>query len=237
MMIGERRDTPELMDEPSVDPGSLARALSELSVINRWLGGDRVSRLGVRRILPSIPHAGEVSVLDVGSGGSDLERALAPLDRPFAITALDLNPLAGEYARKNGRNVSVVVGSAHALPFADRSFDIAHASLFLHHCNTGEARRLLERLSRVARYGIVINDLHRHAFALGAITVLTRLFSRSHLVRNDAPVSVTRGFIRQELEDILPPLPADAVSLSRRWAFRWCLTIRLTNGTHDEPRR
>jgi SAM-dependent methyltransferase len=234
-MIGGRQDRREFMDDLATSVVDVDRALGELSIINRWLGGDRVSRVGIRRILRLVPADRPVSVLDVGAGGSDLARALAPLGRRFEVTALDLNPLAGAYARKRGRQITFVVGSAHALPFEERSFDIAHASLFLHHCTDDEARTLLENLSRVARYGIVINDLHRHAFAYGAISLLTALLSRSRLVRHDAPVSVLRGFRREELAARVPEDLRSAGALSWHWAFRWCLAIDL-QGPKEEQR-
>jgi ubiquinone/menaquinone biosynthesis C-methylase UbiE len=231
MMIGPRRHISEFMDDPAVPAGTLERALDELTLINRWLGGERVSQLGVQQIVSTLPSDRPISILDVGSGGSDLIQALAPLDRRFEVTSLDLNPLAGEIARKRGLPVNVVVGSAHALPFQDRSFDIAHLSLFLHHCTDGEAVKLLSNLSRIARHGIVINDLHRHVLAFAGISILTALFSRSRLVRHDGPASVLRGFRRSDLLALVPRRVCPAVSISRHWAFRWCVTIPL-----EDPR-
>lgn len=236
-MIGGRRNIHELMDDLAVDERNIDRALQELSMINRWLGGDRVSRLGVQWILRSLPPGRPVTVLDVGAGGSDLSRALAPIGRRFEVTALDVNPRAGDFARKHGRPITVIVGSAHALPFDERSFDIAHVSLFLHHCSDEEASTLLENLSRIARYGIVINDLHRHALAYASISLLTRLFSRSALVRHDAPVSVLRGFLRRELTALVPARLHTAVSISWHWAFRWCVSVSLADPMNDTPSR
>jgi ubiquinone/menaquinone biosynthesis C-methylase UbiE len=223
------------MDDLEIDPVSIDRALQELSTINRWLGGDRVSRLGVERIVRSLQPDRPVSVLDVGAGGSDLLRALAPIGRRFEVTALDVNPRAGDFARKHGRPVTVVVGSAHALPFEERSFDLAHVSLFLHHCTDEEARVLLDKLSRIARYGIIINDLHRHPIAYASILLLTRLFSQSALVRHDGPVSVLRGFLRRELAAIVPARLQTAASISWHWAFRWCVSITLADPMDDTP--
>jgi ubiquinone/menaquinone biosynthesis C-methylase UbiE len=232
-MIGARQYIHELMDDPAVDEASHHQALRELSVINRWLGGDRVSRRGVERFLQHIPSDRPVSVLDVGAGGSDLSRALAPLGRRFDITALDLNARAGDFVRKLGHPVQVVVGSAHALPFDEQTFDIAHASLFLHHCTDDQARALLENLSRIARYGIIINDLHRHTIAYASISLLTRLFSRSALVRYDAPASVLRGFLRRELVVLFPARLHTALSISWHWPFRWCASVPLTKTRDD----
>ncbi len=232
-MIGARRNIPEMMDDPAVEDGKVVRALKELSVINRWLGGYRVSRLGVGRLISFLPPDRPVSVLDVGAGGSDLQMALAPLDRLFDVTSLDINYHSCVRAVEQRQPVTAINGSAFSLPFRDRSFDIAHASLFLHHCTDTEARTLLADLSRVARCGVVINDLHRHPIAFAGITVLTGVLSRSAIVRHDAPASVLRAFLRSEIDALLPPGLRASSSITWHWAFRWCVSIVLTSaGDH-----
>jgi len=232
-MIGARRILSEMMDDPSVTGEHIDRALKELSVINRWLGGSRVSRLGVGRLIKALPADRPVSVLDVGAGASDLPKVLAPLGRRCDVTSLDVNFHACVRAGGERPPATAVNGSAFSLPFRDRSFDVAHVSLFLHHCTEAEARKLLADLFRVARHGIVINDLHRHAIAYAGIIMLTRILSRSPLVRNDAPVSVLRGFLRSEIGALLPPGFQSSASISWHWAFRWCVCIPLTGtGNH-----
>ena len=53
------------------------------------------------------------------------------------------------------------VGDGRSLPYPDRSFDVAHASLVVHHCTPDEAVALLREMARVARLGVVVNDLDR----------------------------------------------------------------------------
>jgi hypothetical protein len=55
---------------------------------------------------------------------------------------------------------------------------------------------------RIARTRIIVNDLHRHAVAYFSIRVLTSLFSKSRMVRNDGPLSVRRAFRPGELMEI-----------------------------------
>ncbi len=227
-MVGARRNIPEMMDDPAVEDGKVVRALHELAVINRWLGGYRVSRLGVGRLISALSLDRPVTVLDVGAGGSDLPMALAPLRRRFDVTSLDINYHSCVRAMGQRHPVTAVNGSAFSLPFRDRSFDIAHASLFLHHCTDEAAETFLLDLSRVARYGVVINDLHRHTMALAGITVLTGVLSRSAIVRHDAPASVRRAFLRNEIEALLPAGLRASTSISWHWAFRWCVSIALT---------
>ena len=71
---------------------------------------------------------------------------------------------------------------------------------------------------------VIINDLHRNVLAYWSIKALTSVFSRSYMVRNDAAVSVKRGFKKKELKELLDRLNINGYSLNWRWAFRWQLT-------------
>ncbi len=223
--MAPRRNDPELMDSPGVPYDDLEIALQDLDVINRWLGGYRTTRIGVGRLIRDLPAGTPVSVLDLGCGGTDLSGILRPLNRKFMVTSLDINPLMREFALRHDHTSDVVIGSALALPYPDRSFDIVHASLFLHHCTDAEVTHLVRRATRIARLGVVINELQRHAFAAAGISLLTTLFARSPIVRHDAPLSVRRGFTRKELEAILAREVTGDVTTSWQWAFRWCLSI------------
>jgi hypothetical protein len=66
----------------------------------------------------------------------------------------------------------------------------------------------------------VINDLERNAFAHYAIKLLTRLFSKSYLVKNDAPLSVLRGFKTHEWKKLIQEAGAKNYSVNYKWAFR-----------------
>ena len=48
-----------------------------------------------------------------------------------------------------------------SLPWPDRSFDVVHASLLVHHLEPPEALAFLREAARVARLGVVVNDLVR----------------------------------------------------------------------------
>jgi len=232
-MERRRSNMPELMDDPSVQYGELELALEELGVINRWLGGHRTTRLGVDRLTRDLPAAEALTVLDLGAGGADLCAVLRPLDRRFDVTGLDINPNMREFAQRHRHTSGAVTASAHALPYSDRSFDIVHASLFLHHCTDDEAKGVLEQAVRIARVGVVVNELQRHRFARFAIALLTALLARSPIVRHDAPLSVQRGFTRRELAAIVPRAWISRTSLSWHWAFRWCLCIAGVQGGSD----
>jgi SAM-dependent methyltransferase len=230
-MMRERRiDIAEQMDDPKVSSGELESALGELETINRWLGGYRASRIGIGRLTRLIPSGRTITVLDIGAGGTDLTAVLRPLGRRVKVTALDINPRIREYAARHGHQSEIVTASAHSLAYPDHSFDIVHASLFLHHCTDFEAVTLLRQVARIARAGVVINDLHRHALPLAGIIALTALFARSRIVRYDARASVRRAFTRDDLESLIDRAGIPDAHISWLWAFRWCIWFPVTNG-------
>ncbi|MGD1045016.1 MAG: methyltransferase domain-containing protein [Bacteroidota bacterium] len=215
----------EIMDDVTIQDGRLDEAFRELSVINTWLGGNTTSRKGVKTLLKQKPPANTLSILDVGAGGSDIAQAISSVHSDIKITSLDLNKRACAYAAQANPSLTVVHGSVLDLPFHKQTFDIIHASLFLHHFTEQELHHILPSLYSTARFGIVINDLRRSLFAYLGIYLLTRLFSRSVMVKNDGPLSVRRGFTRSELLRLCASLPSASYTVQRTWAFRWLVCI------------
>ncbi len=209
----------------SIQGEPLDRTLRELTTINSKLGGFTTSLQGIRILAQRIPQTKTLTILDVGAGGGDLVNVVSSIRTNAKITALDLNQSVCEYAARIHPSLHVVRGSVLELPFHDRSFDIVHASLFLHHFTESQLDEIVRSLLAVARYGIVINDLRRSVFAYLGITLLTRLFSQSDMVKHDGPLSVSKGFTKKELQQLFSTLSSVSISIRRRWAFRWLVCI------------
>ena len=71
-------DAVELLDGPLDDPAVLAGNLRDLRRINRWLGGTSLSAAAIEAVAA---HRAELTLLDVGTGGGDIPRALLALGR------------------------------------------------------------------------------------------------------------------------------------------------------------
>jgi hypothetical protein len=173
-------------------------------------------------------------LLDIGTGGGDIPVAIARHARrtrvPVRITAVELGEDACRYARALARDypeIEICRSDVFHLPFAPRSFDLAHCAMFLHHFTQDEIARILRILSGLVREAILINDLHRHALAYHSIRALTRLFSTSRLVRNDAPLSVRRGFRAADLDDIQARCRFPRFHYRWGWAFRYLCEIEI----------
>jgi ubiquinone/menaquinone biosynthesis C-methylase UbiE len=182
--------------------------LRDLRRINRLTGG---AQLSIRAVRDLLPDGG--SIIDVGTGGADIPIALLADARlrnvTLEVTATDSRQevldaaLAARPQLDAVRGLRLELGDGRGLAYPDATFDVAHASLVLHHLDEGDAVAFLGELRRVSRAGIVVNDLARgRLFWIGAIAV-THTIAASRYTRNDGPLSVRRAWSRHETEDLL----------------------------------
>jgi ubiquinone/menaquinone biosynthesis C-methylase UbiE len=188
-LLHARADTPELLDGDRLDPAELSLNLREMATLNRLPGGMDRSVGAVARLLGEAGGGAPLSVLDVGTGAGDFARRLLRRT-PVRVTVVDLRDEVLRIAGRNLRGtqgVTLLRADARQLPFPDAAFDVAHASLLLHHFDPGDAITALRELRRVARLGVVINDLRRGrlAFLVTAVTVLSA--AGLSLVERSAP--------------------------------------------------
>ena len=102
------------------------------------------------------------------------------------------------------------------LPWPDRSFDVVHASLVIHHLEPPDALAFLREAARVARLGVVVNDLVRARHHWIGARVLLPLMTRNRYTRHDGPLSVRRAYTRMELRALLAGAGAAAGRRGRR---------------------
>jgi SAM-dependent methyltransferase len=133
------------------------------------------------------PLAGR-TVIDVGTGTGRAAIALAA--RGAAVTGIDASDamlrVGRERAAAREVDVTFAAGDAHAIPYPDRSFDVAVSLRVLMH--TPDWRACLAELCRVARERIVIDFPARGSAA--AIQALGRRL----LARSGANVEAYRVF-------------------------------------------
>ena len=222
-MILQRSNKKELMDDFSLNDGRIDKALKELHRINRYLGGNTVSNLGIRFFKNG--QVTEMKIADIGGGASDILYDMNNEKNNLIIYSVDLNKYSCRYQKKEKGNNNIICADALKLPLKEKSFDVVHASLFLHHFEKDEIVLLIRAFLALSRNGIVINDLRRNIFAYSGIKILTAIFSKSEFVKNDGPLSVRRGFIKKELVNILTEAGVKKYLIRRKWAFRFLLII------------
>jgi ubiquinone/menaquinone biosynthesis C-methylase UbiE len=116
------------------------------------------------------------------------------------VLATDRNSKILALAARNAPpDVKFAVADARRLPFADDSFDVATCSLVLHHLEPDDAVRVLKEMRRVARRGVIVNDLVRSWVGYLGALVAPRAMSKNPLFRHDAPLSVRRAYTKGEM--------------------------------------
>lgn len=215
----------ELLDAENLPVAALHSNLRELAVINRWLGGYRISELGLTAIHP---HFNYHTFIDIGCGGGDtLHRLLAKIPGDVQVEGWDLKPDCLSFARQHFDHLRIVwrLGDFRAAISERPAGVLFHASLFFHHFADAEILAFMQQIT-AAGHALIINDLERHRFARHSIALITRLWpSASHLVRHDAPLSVERSFVRQDWEQLLAQVPNIHFTIDYRWAFRHQICI------------
>lgn len=199
----DRRDELELLDLPGHEPHLLAENLADVRRVNRWLGGCRLTIQALDSLTDSFRSGRKLDVLDVGTGAADVPGAIvAWAERRglgASVLATDCSPEILAIAASGSPAVELALADARSLPFADRSFDVAACSLLLHHLSPKDAVAALREMGRVARVGVVVNDLVRGWVGYTGAWLLARVFSHNPLTRHDAPLSVLRAYTRSEL--------------------------------------
>lgn len=226
--FAHRSTAMEIMDDLDCSGEVVHQTLRELEFINRTLGGNAVTLSGVNQLLSSHQRV-PVHILDLGCGGGDMLSLLkAKLTTKATFKGIDANPNIVRYAMQhNGApDVQFEAIDVFSENFQNEKCDIAIATLFFHHFTHEQLVILFSRLHQQTNLGFVVNDLHRHPLAYYSIKLLTQLFSKSDMVKYDAPLSVLRGFRRKEIIAILKQAGIEHYELKWKWAFRWQLVVK-----------
>lgn len=221
----------ELLDRDDNSFESIKQNLSELDFINTWLGGHKITLSGVNFFLNADKPKESVLICEIGCGGGDNLRAIKNWCKGKSIPAefigIDLNPNCITYAQSRSENsgIQFICSDYSKVEFAKKP-DIIFASLFTHHFPDDSIVEIIKWMSLNSNRGFFANDLHRHPMAYYFIKWATSLFSKSHLVKNDAPLSVLRGFSSDEFHALFQKASIKSYTLYWKWAFRWLVVAR-----------
>ncbi|MHA7131923.1 methyltransferase domain-containing protein [Algoriphagus namhaensis] len=216
----------ELMDDLHCGGSELKETLRELKTVNRWLGGNHVTTSGLEKFMKEKPQI-SYTLVDVGCGGGDMIHIMARWARRqnpvFEFLGVDANPNIIDLAKQRnpGENISYKVQNIFDREFEEEKVDIVTCTLFTHHFTQDELITFLKAVKNKARLGLLINDLHRHPLAYYSIKWIVKAFSKSGMVKNDAPLSVLRAFKKKELQEILREAGVSQFQITWHWAFRW----------------
>jgi 2-polyprenyl-3-methyl-5-hydroxy-6-metoxy-1,4-benzoquinol methylase len=230
--LSKRSKQLELLDMPVKDKEDLRQNLKEISFINKVLGGDQVTFKGLKKLM--IDRQKRYSIVDIGCGDGGLLRRIWrwSFKQGFKveITGIDINPDAIAYAKEKSLEYPglAFINQGYEAYFEElnQKPDIIISALFCHHLNDELLQDFLMKMIENSQIGYIVNDLHRNHLAFFSIKWLTIIFSRSRLTKHDAPVSVLRGFKKEELKRYFQLLPSIEHDITWQWAFRYLIVAR-----------
>ena len=217
----------ELLDQDNLLREDLFQNLNELEVINRLLGGHQTTLRGIKKLVNDRKRT--YKIVDFACGGGDTLRFLSRWAKKegyqLQLKGFDILEDAIIYAKTKSVDYHIDWGVADFTNYNDPDCDIAICSLACHHFYDEKLKNFLQKMVQTAKLGVIINDLHRHPLAYYGISFLSYLFSKSHLVKHDARLSVLKGFKKQEWQELLYESKLQRYHLQWVWAFRHLLIL------------
>ena len=217
-----------MLDEAGLPTEEVERSLADIRWINRFWGGHRVARSAV---LGAIVSAGRPqTLLDLGSGSTDVPTDLArrAARRGVRLEVFSLDVQVAHLATARGiygKNApALVAGDAKRTPFPDASFDWVISAQFFHHFSPEENVGILREMARLARRGLFVLDLRRHAVARLAVIGLGPFLFRSGITRVDARMSVEQAYTPAEVGEIARRAGLSGIAVRAAPPFRLVLS-------------
>jgi len=216
----------EILDQNNLPFEDIFLNMKELQFINAHLGGHSITIKGFKKLLQ---ERKTISICEIGCGGGDNLEAIDIFCRKNNIicsfTGIDLNKDCIAFAKENSQveNINFIVSDYKNVDFKNEKPAIIFSSLFCHHFTNKELDEMLNWMKKNSTVGFFINDLQRHPIAYYSIQLAVNIFSKSYLVKNDAPISVLRGFKKNEWKNILKKAGIENYSIKWQWAFRFLI--------------
>lgn len=226
MYFRERCQQEEAMDDPSLGAAQLDEVFSDLNRTNLLLGGQRITLNAFKDLISRHPRD-VYRITDMGCGDGDLLRRIVLFCRKQRIMVsclgIDNSEAALELAKARSAGFQEIKYLKDSVldPDLDHACDILLCTLTLHHFKDRNIAGILNRFSRLASLGIIINDLERNRLAYYLFQVFSLIFIKTKIAKQDGLISIRRGFLREELQGFSRHFPNLEHRIRWRWAFRY----------------
>jgi len=197
----------EWMDEPCTYEDWRA-CIKDLAQVNRITLAHRPTLQWLNRLVAASPAQQTLRILDVGCGGGDMLQAIAEWAKrrklSVSLTGIDLNPFAARAANElisKAYGIQWITGDAYSYAPSE-GIDVVLSSLFTHHLPESEIIHFLSWTESITQTGWFINDLHRSQITPTLFRALATTARWHHFVRHDGPVSIRRGFHKEDWQSM-----------------------------------
>ncbi|WP_338419388.1 class I SAM-dependent methyltransferase [Cryobacterium ruanii] len=215
----------EIMDSSLCDPAMLTRTYQDFRVVNALVSG--WWRIYRRSIRPDLSTTIETTLLDVGSGGGDVSRALARWavrdGLRLTVTGVDPDARAHVFATSQPKIAGLSFRRALSsdLVAEGARFDIVVSNHVLHHLSVAELGGLLVDSEDLARRRVLHADLERSNYAYLGFAAATKPFFRHSYIRPDGLTSIRRSYTAAELRAAAPAGWTVSRGLPSRLVLSW----------------
>ena len=228
-----RATEPELMDDPEISQIDLKDALTDISRVNKLLGGNRITIKAIERLFEENPSKKEWTIVDIGCGDGEILRLIADYfnskDLTVHLVGLDLSPQSiamGRELSSSYQNIDLKVKDILTIDNESFDCDILICTLTLHHFRDQEILVFMKQFVALAQVAVVINDLQRSKIAYQLFRLFSRIFIKSDIAKNDGLVSIASGFKKPELKIVAQQLKLKHSEITWKWAFRYLWLIK-----------
>ena len=216
----------ELLDNDNIPFKDIQQNMKELNTVNTYLGGHAISISGIKTIIKSSKLQQPITICEIGCGGGDNLKAIKRWCKKnkveVSFVGIDIQAACIEFAQLQYPDLEAkwICSDYKTVDLRNNKPAIIFSSLFCHHFTDDELVMMLQWMKENASAGFFINDLHRHSLAWYSIKLITKTFSKSYLVKNDAPLSVARGFKINEWRRLMKQAGINNFTVEWKWAFR-----------------
>ncbi|WP_350285763.1 methyltransferase domain-containing protein [uncultured Croceitalea sp.] len=216
----------ELMDDPNLEADKYRQAYLDINRCNKWLGGNKITIKALKILLKSRAQK-SYTILDMGCGDGEMLRQVAQAfkKKPVKLNLIgvDLKDDILDLAREKSVDYPAIqFKNQNILALTETSgCDVLLCTLTMHHFTDEQIKIFLTKFSKVARIGVVINDLQRSKLAYALFKLFSIFFIRSHTAKYDGLVSITKGFLKNELWAYAKNISTMQHSIQWKWAFRY----------------
>lgn len=232
MNLSIRNTELELMDDPQVEVDMLKKVFRDINRTNKMLGGNQITLNAVWELV-KLDTKKSYTIFDLGCGDGTMLRELAIFLEKKKINVqlkgIELRADVLDIAQKSTKGITKISyeqGNILDPKLYDGHCDILLCTLTLHHFSNSQIPNILKGFSKMAKVGIVINDLHRSEISCFLFSLFRLFFTRTKIARQDGMTSIKSGFKKEELMALSKNIPNVMHHIQWKWAFRYVWIIK-----------
>ena len=223
--LKQRSDKKEILDADDLPFEDIKICMKELNSINTLLGGHAITIKGINYFSENIKD--KITICEIGCGGGDNLKAISKNYYNASFIGIDLKDTCINFAEKQYPELKADwITSDYSKVFFKTQPDVIFSSLFCHHFTDEQLVFMLQWMQSNSTKGFFVNDLQRSPLAYYLIKVLTAIFSKSYMVKNDGPISVARSFRKKDWQLLFSKAGINNYCIKWKWAFRYLVVCK-----------